>query len=213
VVEGSAWAGAAAADDELLEHRLDVTDVAESFVLAGGATKGRELLRAQGLWPEAPDYRRDALVGLLHRAGSVTDPQIAHELALLRQPVRELQRGDVDLRLHEGPGHTIARHVAKSSGELSARLRTDRIPRASTYWDEREARDAIQQTLTANRAQISRWVAAGCPTTLRLRLHSAYDVGFAIDRRGKVSFVRHSIVVLRRDQAGVVLVTSYPVRP
>jgi hypothetical protein len=44
-------------------------------------------------------------------------------------------------------------------------------------------------------------------------MHAAYDVGFAIDRRGKVSFVRHSIVVLRRDQAGVVLVTSYPVRP
>jgi hypothetical protein len=211
LVEGSTWAGAAAADDELLEHRLDLTDVAESFVLAGGATKGREVLRAQGLWPEPPDYRRDALVGLLHRAGSVTDPDIAHELALLRQPVRDLQRGEIDLRLHEGPGHTIARHVGKSSGELSARLRTDRIPRASTYWDERGARDAVQQTLAAHRPQIARWVAAGCPATLRLRLHSAYDVGFAIDRRGRVSLVRHALVVLRRDQAGVVLVTSYPV--
>jgi hypothetical protein len=210
VVEGSAWAGAAAADDELLEHRLDVADVAESFVLAGGATKGRDVLRGRGLWPEPPDYRRAALVSLLRRGGHITDREIAHELALLRQPMNELQRGEIDLRLQEGPGHTISRHVAKTSHELFTRVQSDRIPLASTYWDENGARDAIQQTLTRHHIDIQRWVGAGCPRTLRLQMHAPYDVGFAIDRHGKVSFVRHSIVVLRRDQAGVVLVTSYP---
>jgi hypothetical protein len=212
VVEGTAWGGAAAADDELIGHRFDVVDVAESFVLAGGGTLGRDALRSHGLWPAEPDYRRAALVALMHRSGHITDPEIAHELALLRQPTRELQRGEIDLRLHEGPGHTIDRHTAKSSTELLHRVRTTRIPVASTYWDEASAREAIQRTLTSQHDTIRRWVAAGCPKTLRLRMASLHDLGFAVDRNGKVTFLRHATVVLRRDSAGIVLVTSYPLR-
>lgn len=210
VVEGAAWGGSAAAGDELIDHRLSVADIGETFVLAGGSTAGRDALRAHGMWPESPDYRREALVNLLHRPGLVMDRDIAHELAVLRQPVRDLERGAVDLRLHEGPGHTIDRHVSKTTAELRARLQTDRIPRASTYWDPNGARDAIEATLTANRDAIRRWSAAGYPATLRLRMSSPYDLGMVVNRRGLVRFVRHAVVVLRHDGAGVVMVTSFP---
>jgi hypothetical protein len=212
VVESASWSGAAAADDELLDHRLDLADVAETFVLAGGGTWAREALKAKGWWRAEPDYRRAALLRLAHRDGLITDRGIAHEMALLRQPVSDLLRGEIDLRLNEGPGHTVARHVARTPAQLLARLRTSSIPVASTYWDAAGARDAIQQTLTSHTAVIQRWVAGGCVKPLRLHLHSPYDVGFAIDRSGKVTFVRHAIVVLRRDQAGVILVTSFPTR-
>jgi hypothetical protein len=211
LVEGSAWAGAAAADDAITEHRFTITDVAESFVLAGGSTVGLQTLRAHGLWFAERDYRRAALVALLHRGGRITDSEIAHELARLRQPVEELQRGRVDLWLNEGPGHTIARHVARTPRQLLAEIRSSRSPLATTYWDEPEARDAIEQTLAAHRATIQRWSAAGCPGQLRLHLMSGHHLGFTLDRRNTVRLVSGAVVVLRRDSAGVVLVTSHPV--
>ena len=211
-LEASVWAGGAAADEELLEHRIDVQGVGEAFVLARGATFGRDTFRERGWWPEPPDYRREALVRLMHRRGLIGNRDVAHEIALLRQAPEELQRGSIQLRMHEGPGHTIARHVGKTPAELLTRVRRSRIPVASTYWDEPTAREAIQSTLSANAEAIKRWSAAGCPNTLRLQLDSPYDVGFAIDRAGKVTFVRHALVVLRKDAAGVVLVTSFPRR-
>lgn len=211
VVHGTAWAGAAAGDDALVDRRFSPLDVAESFVLAGGGTMARDALRDHGMWFEEPDYRRDALVALLNRPGQVSDAEIAHELALLRQPAVEIQRGDIDLRLHEGPGHTIDRHTAKTAAELLARVRTSRRLRiASTYWDQATAREAIQRTLSANEGLVARWVAAGSPRPLRLALDVPYDVGFGIDRSGKVTFIKQTRVVLRRDSAGIVLVTSYP---
>jgi hypothetical protein len=210
-VQGAAWAGAAAGDDELVDHRLDPLDVAESFVLASGGTLARDALREHGLWLPEPDYRRQALVNLLGTHGRITDAEIAHELALLRQPLAELRRGEIDLRLHEGPGHTIDRHVSKSAGDLLTRVRTTRIRIASTYWDQAAADDAIRRTLRAHAGEINRWLAAGSPGTLRLRLTVPYDVGYAVDRRGLVRFVKQVTLVMRRDSAGVVLVTSYPV--
>lgn len=210
LIQGATWAGAAGVDDELLEHRFDALDVTESFALAGGGTFARDVLRERGWWPEEPDYRRDALIGLLHRRGLIVDQRIAHELAVLRQPAREIERGAIDLRLHEGPGHTIERHVSKSAGDLLTRVRDSRIPVASTYWDEATAHDAIEQTLAAHRGMVRRWIAAGCPKTLRLRLSVPYDVGFAVNAHGRVTFIRQATVILRRDQAGIVVVTSYP---
>jgi hypothetical protein len=209
-LEASVWAGGAAVDEEVLEHRIDVAGVGEAFVLARGATFGRDAFRERGWWPAAPDYRRDALVRLLHRNGLIGNRDIAHEIAILRQAPEELERGVIHLRMHEGPGHTIARHIGKSPADLLTRVRGTRIPVASTYWDEATAKEAIQSTLSANAATIKRWSAAGCPRTLRLHLDSPYDVGFAIDRTGKITFVRNALVVLRKDANGVVLVTSFP---
>jgi uncharacterized protein YukE len=212
VIEGTAWAGAAGAGDELLEHRFSLLDVSETFVLAGGGTATRDALRDRGLWPAEPDYRRDALVNLLHQRGFITNPDIAHELSALRQPLKEIQRGEIDLQIHEGPGHTINRHISMTASELLNRVRTTRLNVASTYWDEASARDAIGQALSANAAKIARWSAAtDGPTTLRLRFTAPYDVGFAVSSRARVTFVKESLVVLRRDSTGFHLVTSYPI--
>jgi uncharacterized protein YukE len=211
LVQGTTWASAAAGDDGLIEHRFDIADVAESFVLASGGGMARNGLRARGMWLEEPDYRRRALIALLNRPGHIIDREIAHELAVLRQPAGEIQRGEIELRLHEGPGHTIERHTAKSASELLTRLRaSDRLTVASTYWDEATARESIQRTLSANAGLVKRWVAAGCPSELALRVTTPYDVGYGIDRSGTVRFIKVAKVVLRRDSAGIVMVTSYP---
>jgi uncharacterized protein YukE len=210
VVEGTAWAGAAAVEDELVDHRLSAIDISETFVLAGGSTLARDALRERGLWPSEPDYRREAIVGALHRPGRITDPALAREFADLRQTAREIEHGQVDLRINEGPGHTMDRHVSKSAQDLLTRVRTSRIRAASTYWDEPSAREVIEHTLSTNQGAVRRWIASGSPTALRLRTTVPYDVGFAVNARGRVTFVRQAVIVLRRDHAGIVLVTSYP---
>jgi uncharacterized protein YukE len=210
LVEGGVWSGAAATDDQLTEGRIDIADIAESFVLAGGGTAARDTLRANGWWPAEPDYHREALLALARRPGVITDPEIAHEMALLRQPARDLLRGGVDLRLSEGPGHTLSRHTSQSAWTLLDRARTGRSPVTSSYWDEPAARDAVQRALTTHRDVVRRWIDAGCPDALRLRSASPYDIGYAITRSGHVTFVRSTMVVLRRDGAGVLVVTSYP---
>jgi hypothetical protein len=211
LVEGGAWAGASAGSDALLEHRFDPVDLSEAFVLGSGGTLGRDVLREHGWWPTVPDYRRDALVAALRQPGRILDREMAHELALLRQPLGEIRQGEVDLWQHEGPGHTMARHVALSTDQLLQRVRSGRISVASTYWDEAGASEAIRRTISTHDIRIRQWIDAGCPGTLRLQVTMPYDIGFAVDRRGLVRFVRHAVVVLRRDHAGVVLVTSYPV--
>lgn len=210
VIQGTAWAGAAAGDDAVVNHRFSLLDVSESFVLAGGGTLGRDALRDRGMWPAEPDYRRQALVQLAHHRGLIVNPGIAHELAVLRQPVLEIRRGEIDLRLHEGPGHTIDRHIGKTASELLTRVRSSRIPVASTYWDDASARDSIRLALSTHDRVIQRWIAAGTTMTLRLHVTVPYDVGFAINAHGRVTFVRQAIVILRRDNAGIVLRTSYP---
>jgi uncharacterized protein YukE len=211
LVEGSAWAGASAGSDALIERRLDPVDLSEAFVVGSGGTLGRDVLREHGWWPTTPDYRREALVAAMRQPGRILDREVAHELALLRQPIVEISQGDIDLWQHEGPGHTLARHVALSTDQLLHRVRNGRIPVASTYWDEPGARDAIRRTISTHDIRIRQWIQAGCPGTLRLQVTMPYDVGFAVDRRGLVRFVRRTVVVLRRDHAGIVLVTSYPV--
>jgi uncharacterized protein YukE len=211
VVEGATWAGASAASDGLTEHRFVVTDVAESFVFAGSSTFGRDMLRARGLWPAEPDYRRSALIKLLHRGGRITDPEIARELAQLRQPVRDLERGAVDLHISEGPGDTLRRHVARTTQQLLTQVRSHSQPLAATYWDEASAREAIQNALTGHRAVIQRWLLGGATKPLRLYFHSAERLGFTVDRHNLVRFTHGAVVVLARDGAGVIVVTSHPV--
>jgi hypothetical protein len=211
LIEGTAWSGAAAGDDELLNHRVSLLDISESFVLAGGGTMARDALREREMWPPETDYRREALINLIHQRGAITNPEIARELTLLRQTVAELQHGDVDLRIHEGPGHTIDRHIGKTASELLTRVRTSRMRFASTYWDDSSARDAIRHALLTHNSEFARWAASGSAETLRLRVTLPYDVGFAVNARAQVTFVKRAIVILRRDNAGIVLVTSYPV--
>jgi len=209
LIEGTVWSGAEAAD-EATDRHFSPLDISETFVLAGGSTLARDELRERDLWPAERDYRREALIGLVHRQGIIVDPEIAHEMALVRQTARELRSGEIDLRLNEGPGHTIGRHVSMPVDELLKRVRTSRTRIASTYWDETTARDVVKQTLSANADLVRRWTKSGERGTLRLRMQAPYHVGFGVNRRGRVEFIRHALVVLRRDSSGLLLVTSYP---
>jgi hypothetical protein len=65
-------------------------------------------------------------------------------------------------------------------------------------------------TLSAHTGTIDRWVAAGSPRNLRLGLKVPFDIGFAIDASGRVTFIRETTVVLRHDGFGIVLLTSFP---
>jgi uncharacterized protein YukE len=212
LIEGTAWAAAAAGDDELVNHRISLLDVSESFVVAGGGTLGRDALREHDLWPAETDYRREALINLRHQKGLIADRGIAHELSVLRQSAREIQRGDFDLTLHEGPGHTIGRHVGRTASELRARVRANRrISTASTYWDDNTANDSIRLAIAASQPAIARWLAAGSVAPLRLHITAPFDVGFAVNASGRVWFVRKALVVLRSDKTGIWVLTSYPV--
>jgi Bacterial CdiA-CT RNAse A domain len=210
VIQGTAWAGASAGDDAAVNHRISLLDVSESFVLAGGGNLARDALRERDMWPAEPNYRREALIDLKQRGGIPRDAGVARELAELRQPDLEIQRGAVDLRLNEDPGHTIDRHIGKTASELLARVRTSHLRCASTYWDDASAKDTIRRALSTQQDEFRRWTASGSTKPLRLRVTMPYDVGFAINAQARVTFVRQAIVVLRRDHAGVLVLTSFP---
>jgi hypothetical protein len=210
VIQGTAWAGASAGDDAVVNHRFSLLDVSESFVLAGGGNLARDALRERGMWPPDPDYRREALIELKHRGGLPANAAVARELQELRQPIVEIGRGDIDLRLNEGPGHTIDRHIAKTASQLLARVRTNNLRCASTYWDHASANDTIRRALSTQERRFAQWLAAGSVKPLRLLVTMPYDIGFAINAHARVTFIRQAIVVLRRDSAGIVLLTSYP---
>jgi len=210
LVESTSWAGAEAAHEASTGHRLSPIGISEAFVIAGGGSYAHDELEARDLWPERRDYRREALVGLLHRQGKIVDPEIAHEVALLRQTTRELRRGSIDLRLNEGVGHTIGRHVAKPEAYLLGRVRGDRLRFASTYWSEPSAQDAIEQTLAAHKDTVRAWLKAGSDDPLRLQWKLPYNVGYGVDRHDRVRFVRTATVILIRDRSGISLLTSYP---
>lgn len=58
---------------------------------------------------------------------------------------------------HEGPGHLIAKHVAKDDAFLANRLATEPgIPSASTFTDLAEAESALSAALTGNAQKLFR---------------------------------------------------------
>lgn len=209
--EATVWSGVAAADDEILEGHVDGIDMLETFVLAGGALSAKHALQSRGILFHPPDYRRAALVAELLRPGRIVDPNVAWEMALLRQPVKELLAGKLDLAFQEGPGHTLRQHVGRSPAQLMARLRQARIiPRASTFWSAADAHDAYGRAIAANAAKVRAWLAGGDPKPLRLQVRLPYHAGMVMHRSGRLVFTGLACVVLARDGAGVYLLTSYP---
>jgi CDI toxin RNase A-like protein len=129
---------------------------------------------------------------------------------LLRQPIDQVVSGDVDLALHEGPGHTISRHVGRTTEQLMARIRREKLPRASTYWNEQVAQKAINETLQANGAKIREWLATDPEKPLQIRHLSNDDVGFTVTRRQRIILTRRVVVILKRVDGQLKLITSYP---
>ena len=211
VSQGTLWAGIAGVDDEIVDGRVDRNDLVDALLLTGAGVTAHDLLQERGLvFQPRPDYRRAALIAALREPGRIVDPEVAHEMALLRQPLAEVVRGDVDLAMHEGPGHTLSRHVGLSTQQLMTRIRRERLPRASSYWDEHLAQKAVGQALRDNSATIKAWEASGSLAALKLRIHTADDLGFTIDRRGRLVLTTRAVVILKSINGHPIVVTSFP---
>jgi hypothetical protein len=210
VVEGTIWTGVAGLDDRIVEGHFDKVDLLEAALITGGGSAAHDLLKDSGLFFQKPDYRRAALIAELHQPGRIADAQIAHELALLRQPLDEVVRGDVDLALHEGPGHTISRHVGRTTNELMARIRRERLPRASTYWNEQVAQKAIGEALLSRGDEIKTWLESGTQRRFKFRHLGNDDVGYTISKRGRITLTRRVVVILENVNGHVQLITSFP---
>jgi uncharacterized protein YukE len=211
LTQGTTWAGVAGLDDELVEGRVARADVIEALLLTGGGYSAHDLMQERGIvFRPEPDYHRAALIAALRQPGRIVDPELAHEMALLRQPLAEVVRGDVDLALHEGPGHTLSRHVGLDTQQLMRRVRRQRLPRASTYWDEPVAQRAVNETLRAKSATIREWLASNPDRRLELRHLSNDDVGFTLNRRGQVVLTRRVVLILEQVEGRIELVTSFP---
>jgi uncharacterized protein YukE len=210
LVEGTLWTGVAGLDDRIVEGHFDKTDLVEALLITGGGTVAHDMLKDSGLLFQKPDYRRAALIAGLHQPGRIIDADLAHEMALLRQPLDEVVRGDVDLALHEGPGHTISRHVGRTTKQLMARIRRERLPRASTYWNEEVAQKAVNETLQANSAKIREWLATNPQKPLQIKHLSNDDVGFTMTKGRRIALTRRVVVIIKRVDGELRLITSYP---
>jgi hypothetical protein len=210
LAEGTLWTGVAGLDDRIVEGHFDRTDLVEALLITGGGTVAHDMLKDSGLLFQKPDYRRAALIAGLHQPGRIIDADLAHEMALLRQPLDDVVRGDVDLALHEGPGHTISRHVGRTTQQLMARIKRERLPRASTYWNEEIAQKAVNETLKANSAKIREWLATNPQKPLQIKHLSNDDVGFTMTRKQRIILTRRVVVVLKNVDGQLRLLTSYP---
>jgi len=111
-------------------------------------------------------------------------------------------------------GHTLARHVARTDGELRERLhREPNISAASVWMDRETAEETIAEALRAERGRIQSWMRRGYPrANLTLHYEARRDVGRSL-RQGETEPVscRDAVIVLRADGPDEFYVlTAYP---
>jgi hypothetical protein len=116
----------------------------------------------------------------------------------------------VDLRTHEGRGHTIAKHVGKTPSFLRRRLDAERLAHVSSFDNLDAANGAVSRVLAANAARVAEWTAS---SGRKLKL-PPYDVGHAVGTvipRGKMAGRSSTVTVsLSKDPEGRVFVlTAY----
>ena len=111
-------------------------------------------------------------------------------------------------------GHTLERHVGRTDAELHERLeREPNISAASTYTNRATAERIVGAALQQNADRIDSWIKRG-PHRPNLVL----DYTDANNAIGRTMFPRavgsvpcdHAIVVLRADDNGYYVLTSYP---
>ena len=146
-------------------------------------------------------------------------PDVASAPAAADAPARapsERPAATRDLEADEAlGGHTLARHVAQSDGELRARLRRERgISAASTWTDRATASRVVQATLSASEREVARWTRrSGSRPNLALDWYGREPIGRSVarGRPGPVD-VACAVVVLRWDapRDDFYVLTSYP---
>ena len=111
-------------------------------------------------------------------------------------------------------GHTLARHVARTDGELHDRLERERNISAASTWTDRETAEAtVGAALAAERNRVESWMRRGFPrANLALHYNSGGIIGRSL-RRGDAQAVgcTNAVIVLRADgPENFYVLTAYP---
>ncbi|KAA1247716.1 RNase A-like domain-containing protein [Aquimarina sp. RZ0] len=110
-------------------------------------------------------------------------------------------------------GHTIERHVGKSTTYLRNRLNSSSISAASTFYELNQAGQLIVNTINANRSRINNWITNGS-SRLTLSYTHRKNVGVVL-RRGQNNpnpSRKFRVILQKRSNApnGYYVLTSYP---
>ncbi|MBH2517163.1 RNase A-like domain-containing protein [Serratia ureilytica] len=201
-------------------HSMDSIKTASNQIITGRSlttdTYKSAVLLAQSLGAD---------VDMAYNVGLTVDIAVPLVFATALGAVRvaSVRVGQLKLLEHEsiagakGGGHTIAKHVAKSSEELLERLaKSPGLQSASTFTDLRTAEDAISRALKVNNALIKRW--AQQPTSanvLELTHKVGKAVGFGYRQGSTIQLTSNSVrvVLLKKIYNGkpYYILTAYPI--
>ena len=169
---------------------------------AGVATAAARLERA-----------RDDLSDVRARLEKFLRVQARDEAGTIKHPGGWLPRRRGWLRDHEvPPGHTLERHVGKSSEDLMRRLEVSGRRQASSFVDEAQAERFIEKVLTRFESEIEAWRREGGSDKLVLRDDLGEQTGVVALRDGTMVEATAVQVVLipSKNKAGWQLLTAYP---
>jgi hypothetical protein len=120
------------------------------------------------------------------------------------------------LTAHEAAGgHLLDKHVGETYEDLATRLAKEpRIDAASSFTDRATAEKAVAETINANQAKITDWLASGRNTPLPISHTMSEPVGISVPRGVPVGIPASSVkVILVRDASfpdGYRILTGYP---
>jgi hypothetical protein len=131
--------------------------------------------------------------------------------------VMSVRAGRIVLAEEEAAGgHTIARHVGRTEGQLQARLASEpRIPAASSFRTIEEAQAVLSRAMRANRQVIETWAKnPNAPNRLRLLFNAGQDIGYGVVRQtGGLQNMQKVRIVLEKTSVNgklYYILTSFP---
>lgn len=116
---------------------------------------------------------------------------------------------------HEGPGHTMERHVSKRPEYLRERLRGEGLEDASTFFDQNTAERIIRSAVQTHEAQIAAWFSANIYDQFDARYTGSHEnpIGNALSWQNPDMLLPKydAVVRLRRtSQCRIYILTAYP---
>jgi Bacterial CdiA-CT RNAse A domain len=110
-------------------------------------------------------------------------------------------------------GHTLERHVGKTTAFLQNRLNTSSISAASTYSTITSAEGAILNGINANRTAITNW-SNNSTSRYTINYTNSVNVGVVLNRGASSPVASRRIIVVLQKKAsapnGYYVLTSYP---
>lgn len=116
---------------------------------------------------------------------------------------------------HEGPGHTIERHISKRPEYLRERLRGEGLEDASTFFDQNTAERVIRSAVKTHEARIAAWFSANVAVQFDARYTGSHlnPIGNALSWQNPDMLLPKydAVVRLRRTpQCQIYILTAFP---